>query len=130
MPDEKEGLSGGARRDRTVDLLHAIFAPLDSDYAALPPGQKFKGAKPIGRRIQLAMWICLSTLCRIGELMQAEWSHVDLDAATWLIPAPNTKGRRRQRQDHHVFLSRFLVLPRCYRDLRVRAFSQRSWAVP
>lgn len=89
--------------------LHNIFALLDSGYAALPPGQKYKGSKPIGRQIQLAMWICLSTLCRIGELMQAEWSQVDLDAATWLIPAHNTKGRRRQRQDHHVFLSQFAL---------------------
>jgi len=45
-------------------------------------------------RMRFAIWICLSTLCHIGELMQAKWEHIDLEQGTWLIPAVNTKGRR------------------------------------
>jgi integrase len=39
-----------------------------------------------------AVWISLSTGCRIGELLKARWSHVDLVKRTWLIPAENSKN--------------------------------------
>ena len=32
-------------------------------------------------------------MTRIGETLKAEWGHVDLDAATWSIPAENTKPK-------------------------------------
>ncbi len=35
---------------------------------------------------EAAIWICLSTLCRIGELMTARWDDVDLEKGTWFIP--------------------------------------------
>ncbi|HCF0862031.1 TPA: site-specific integrase, partial [Pseudomonas aeruginosa] len=60
-------------------------------------------------RVQCAVWICLSTLCRIGELLKSEWRHVDLDKGTWFIPAEATKGHKGKRQDHHVFLSSFAL---------------------
>ena len=63
--------------------------------------------RPLERKAQLALWICLSTLCRIGDLLKGEWQHVDLDKETWLLPAENTKRQRGKRQDHHVFLSAF-----------------------
>ena len=34
---------------------------------------------------EAAVWIALSTCCRIGELLQAKWEHVDLENQTWLI---------------------------------------------
>jgi len=40
----------------------------------------------------LAVWIMLSTCCRVGELSTAEWSHVDLEAREWFIPGANTKN--------------------------------------
>lgn len=89
--------------------LHDIFARLESDYSALPPGQKYSGIRPVNPRVQCAMWICLSTLCRIGELLKSEWQHLDLDKGTWLIPAEATKGHKGKRQDHHIFLSPFAV---------------------
>lgn len=92
-----------------IQQLRDIFANLETDYNALPPGQKYSGIRPVNERVQCAMWICLSTLCRIGELLKAEWQHVDLTKATWLIPSENTKGQRGKRQDHHVFLSPFAI---------------------
>jgi len=85
--------------------LHDIFARLEQDYEALPAGQKYSGIRPVNVRVQCAVWICLSTICRIGELLKAEWRHVDLDKGTWYIPAEATKGHKGKRQDHHVFLS-------------------------
>lgn len=87
--------------------LHDIFSHLKHNYDALPAGQKYSGIRPINRRVQCAVWICLSTLCRIGELLKSEWRHVDLEKGTWLIPAEATKGHKGKRQDHHVFLSSF-----------------------
>jgi len=102
------------QRDRILSApeireLRDIFARLESDYSALPSGQKYSGIRPVNGRVQSAMWICLSTLCRIGELLKSEWQHVDLTKGTWLIPSENTKGQRGKRQDHHVFLSPFAV---------------------
>lgn len=90
--------------------LHNIFAKLEYDYTALPAGQKYSGIRPVNLRVQCAMWICLSTLCRIGELLKAEWRYVDLDKGTWFIPAEATKGHKGKRQDHHVFLSSFALV--------------------
>lgn len=89
--------------------LHDIFTRLEHNYDALPAGQKYSGIRPVNRRVQCAVWICLSTLCRIGELLKSEWRHVDLEKGTWLIPAEATKGHKGKRQDHHVFLSSFAL---------------------
>ncbi len=89
--------------------LQNIFASLESDYNALPAGQKYSGIRPVNARVQCAAWICLSTLCRIGELLKAEWRHVDLSKGTWFIPAEATKGHKGKRQDHHIFLSSFAL---------------------
>lgn len=52
---------------------------------------------------ELAIWIMLSTCCRVGELSQARWEHLDLDQGIWFIPGSNTKNAK----DHNVFLSDF-----------------------
>ena len=101
-------------RDRVLSAdeireLRDIFSDLETNYAALPAGKKYSGIRPVNTRVQCSVWLCLSTLCRIGELLKAEWRHVDLDAGTWFIPADNTKGKRGKRQDHHVFLSPFAL---------------------
>lgn len=41
---------------------------------------------------QAAVWLCLATCCRIGELLNARWEHVDFDRRRWLIPAENAKN--------------------------------------
>lgn len=95
--------------DDEIRELKSIFAKLEDDYNNLPSGQKYSGIRPVNNRVQCAVWLCLSTMCRIGELLQSEWQHVDLSAGTWFIPAANTKGRRGQRRDHLIILSNFAV---------------------
>lgn len=56
-----------------------------------------------------ALGIRLGTLCRIGELLAAEWRYVNLDSGEWFIPAKNVKGRGK-KQDHHIFLAFFTAL--------------------
>lgn len=87
--------------------LRGVFDQLEHDYASLASGAKYSGVRPVNPRVQCAVWICLSTLCRIGELLKAEWRNIDLNKGIWFIPAEATKGRKGKRQDHHVFLSSF-----------------------
>lgn len=54
---------------------------------------------------QLAVWICLGTCCRIGELLQARWEDIDLEKGIWLIPAEHSKNSK----IHKVFLSAFTL---------------------
>nr|WP_239539382.1 site-specific integrase [Pseudomonas sp. M5] len=89
--------------------LRDSFVRLEHDYDALPAGQKYSGIRPVNPRVQCAVWIFLSTLCRIGELLKSEWRYVDLEKGTWFIPAEATKGHKGKRQDHHVFLSPFAL---------------------
>jgi len=53
---------------------------------------------------QHAIWIMLSTCCRVGELMQAQWKDIDYTNSTWTIPIENTKG---EHSEHIVHLSDF-----------------------
>ena len=76
-------------------------------YAALPAGQEYGGIRPLKKETELALWIYLGTLCQIGELLAAEWRHMNLDSGEWFIPAKNDKGRRVKKQDHHFLLSPF-----------------------
>ena len=69
---------------------------------------KYEYERPLKKEVQHAMWICLSTLCRIGELLKSEWAHIDFDKRTWFIPAANTKKVGMSKQtDHLVYLSDF-----------------------
>ena len=57
----------------------------------------------MGMRSEVAIWLILATGCRVGELMSAEWQHVDMDARTWYLP--NTKNQR----PHTIHLSDFAL---------------------
>jgi len=78
-----------AERDRvlTPDEIGALFA-------ALPRAN-------LHRRSATAVGVILATGARVGELMGARWSDVDLDAGTWHLP--ETKNGR----DHTIHLSAF-----------------------
>lgn len=54
---------------------------------------------------EAAIWIALSTCCRIGELLTSRWEHIDLEQHTWLIPAENSKNGK----THTVTLSDFAI---------------------
>lgn len=102
------------QRDRLLSIneiqeLQQIFTHLGLEYDALPAGQKYSGIRPVNSRVQCAVWICISPLCRIGELLKSEWRHVDLEKGTWFIPAEATKGQKGKRHDHYIFLSTFAL---------------------
>lgn len=62
---------------------------------------------------QHAVWIMLSTCCRIGEITQARWENVDFLEKTWTIPITKNK------KPHRVDLSDFALAQ--FRALRQRA---------
>lgn len=49
----------------------------------------------IGRSNELAVKILLATCTRIGELIRAEWGHIDFEARTWMIPPEHSKNGKR-----------------------------------
>ncbi|MDH4555724.1 DUF4102 domain-containing protein [Pseudomonas sp. BN417] len=72
---------------------------------------------------EAAIWIALSTCCRIGELLNARWEHVDLTKGIWLIPAENSKNGK----SHSVTLSSFAIR----QFEKVRALNGHSaWCYP
>lgn len=86
--------------------LRDIFERMERDYEAAP--DKRATVRPVSKRTQIALWIALSTMCRIGEILKAEWSHVNLDTGEWIIPKANYKRTRRdKRGDYLVLLSPF-----------------------
>jgi integrase len=64
---------------------------------------------PLKKESQIALWLCLGTLCRIGELLKSEWKHVDFEQQTWSIPAANTKGEHGKKRNQLVYLSDFTL---------------------
>lgn len=85
--------------------LHTIFTTMNQNYADAP--KKYEAERPMKQEAQIALWLCLGTLCRIGELLMTEWKHVNLEQRTWFIPAANTKGQRGKKRDQLVYLSDF-----------------------
>ena len=133
-------LTRGARRMAkvTFSLMRQMFRfAVDRDILTLDPTQSLRKAKIGGKdterdRVfseteiqklavalptsglrephQIAIWIALSTLCRIGELTSARWSDVDIRGGFWRIPKENSKNGK----PHVIRLSPFT------RDLFVR----------
>ncbi len=54
-------------------------------------------------QIKIAIWVMISTLCRVGEFSRAEWAHIDLEGGTWIIPSDNSKNGF----SHLIYLSDF-----------------------
>jgi len=101
--------------------LRDIFARTEADYASAP--DRRRAIRPVQKQTQIAMWISLSTLCRIGELMKARWENVDLDAGEWLVPAEDTKTK----VEWLVFLSEFALAK--FRELH-RLTGTSEWCFP
>lgn len=72
---------------------------------------------------ELAVWLAVSTCCRIGELSKAKWEHIDLEGAVWFIPAENSKNGK----SHTVYLSAFAV--ECFKRLKPYAGNS-AWCYP
>lgn len=90
-----------------IKKLKSAFDDTTQNYLNAP--SKYSAERPLKKEVQLAMWICLSTLCRIGELLMSEWEHIDFNARTWFIPAANVKGESSQKRDQVVYLSAFAL---------------------
>jgi len=96
------------KRLLSIEEIKGLKSAINSSakiYADAP--SKYGTERPIKKEIQIAMWLCLSTLCRIGELLMTEWKHVNFKEKTWFIPAANTKGERGGKRNHLVYLSDF-----------------------
>lgn len=91
--------------ENEIRILNSTFNKIELEYKQAV--SKYEAERPIKKEIQIAMWICLGTLCRIGELLMAQWSHVNFEERTWFIPKANTKGERGKKQDQTVYLSDF-----------------------
>lgn len=72
---------------------------------------------------EAAIWIAISTCCRIGELLAAQWEHIDLEQRTWLIPSENSKNKK----PHTITLSSFAA--RHFESIREVTGSSR-WCYP
>jgi len=49
-------------------------------------------ASNLNRPTQISYLICLSTLCRVCEIAQAEWKEIDWTRKTWTIPPEHAKN--------------------------------------
>lgn len=102
--------------------LRDILKKGEDDYRDAP--NKRRAPQPVQKTTQLAIWIMLSTICRVGELTMARWEDVDLDAGEWFIPKANVKG---SLADMRIFLSPF-ALER-FRSLRA-VTGHADWCFP
>jgi integrase len=117
-------------RDRVLSpdeirKLNNIFKNSQKTYDEAP--NKYKVNRPVIKETQIALWICLATVCRIGELLKTEWEHINFDERTWFVPKKNVKGRQKQKQDHLVFLSDFALAK--FKELHAIS-GNNKWAFP
>jgi integrase len=104
------GCDPDAERDRVLSAdelreLRTKCAHMEATYAAAPAGTKYSVDRPLKKETQLAIWICLGTLCRIGELLKSRWENVNLLTGEWFVPAADTKTG----VDWKVYLSPFAL---------------------
>jgi len=106
--------------------LRDIFIAMGTAYESAE--NKRATVRGLKEESRIALWLCLSTMCRIGELLQARWEHVDLEAGVWRIPKANTKETAGRQQDHTVYLSPFAV--RQFESLRGITSKDSNWCFP
>ena len=97
--------------DPTRDLRGALTSPTSRNHGAILDAERFgellRAIEGYGGHYsaRLALQLAPHVFVRPGELRQAMWEEVDLEAAVWTIPASKAKMRR----PHHVPLSRQAV---------------------
>lgn len=84
--------------------LRDLLRQGEEEYANAP--DKRRARQPVEKTTQRAIWIMLSTLCRVGELSMARWEDVDLAASEWFIPKENVKN---SLADMRIVLSPFAL---------------------
>ena len=63
---------------------------------------KVRGSARVSESSKLALEFLVLTAARSGEVRKATWDEIDLDGATWTVPAERMKGNR----EHRVPLSK------------------------
>lgn len=94
---------------KDIRELKGIFESMEATYSAAPTGKKYKVPRPLKKENQLALWISLGTMCRIGELLLSKWADVDLKEQVWFVPKENVKGRKGEKKSQTVDLSPFTL---------------------
>lgn len=102
--------------------LYDIFVRMHDVYEAAP--NKRVASHPLETTTQLAVWIMLSTLCRVGEMSMARWEDVDLELGEWHVPKANVKGNV---ADLTIYLSDFAA--DTFRKLR-QITGESDWCFP
>lgn len=97
------------QRDRVLSAdeiaeLRDIMARMQTDYDEAP--DRRATPQPLAKTTERAIWIMLSTMCRVGEMSMAKWDNVDLDAGIWFIPKADVKDNV---ADLTVYLSEFTL---------------------
>lgn len=116
------------KRMLSVDEIKKLKLAFDSTTQSYSDATSKVGVeRPLKKEVQLAMWICLSTLSRIGELLMVEWKHINFNERTWLIPAANTKGMKGKKNDQIVYLSDFSLEQ--FKQLKLLSVDS-PWAFP
>lgn len=102
---ERERVLSAEEIRQLAQQLPEILRAADEPQQPKRPTTKRKERRLHGTeaRREPAVWAILATGCRVGELMAAEWRHIDLTARTWHLP--DTKNGR----DHTIHLSRFAL---------------------
>lgn len=108
--------------DLEVQELSRAFWTLKNDYSHSE--NKRSESQPMKRTTEIAIWIMLGTLCRVGELTLARWCDIDFAKSEWLIPKTNSKGKE---NNFIVFLSPFVQ--RMFLELR-RESGHTEWCFP
>jgi hypothetical protein len=83
LPDDYDGARDRVLSDDEIKKLDDTFKAIKTTYDVA--AKKYSVQRPLVRESELAIWICLSTICRIGELLKAEWSHVNFEKRLWYI---------------------------------------------
>lgn len=91
--------------DKEIKQLQTKINNLKQNY--IDAENKYSVERPIKDETEYALWICLGTICRIGELIQAEWKHINFKERIWTIPKENVKDVGQKTQDHYIYLSDF-----------------------
>jgi integrase len=108
--------------EREISTLSHAMRQTREAYEAAP--NKRTATQPLENATAASVWICLSTLCRIGELSKARWENVNLDERMWFVPKEDTKEKQ---SDLKVHLSTFAL--RVFSHLAARRTTS-PWVFP
>jgi len=83
----------GIKRALSLDEVPLVLSALAATHYPTQTDSRGREIRrpAAGETVRLALRLVLLTACRPGEILSAEWSDVDLDAATWTIPVEKQK---------------------------------------